>query len=138
MWDVFEEMERMRKEMNRLMREFWNRSLSLREPLTDMIDAGDEIVIRVEVPGVSKKDINIELTEDSIRISAKKSRKKEVVEKGYYSKEISAQNFVTSRVLPVKVLPETAKAKYEDGVLEIRVKKAEASKKKKKVKVKVN
>ncbi|HDD05134.1 MAG TPA: Hsp20/alpha crystallin family protein [Candidatus Aenigmarchaeota archaeon] len=138
-WDVFEEMERMRREMDRLMREMWRRGVGeIREPLTDFVDAGDSIIIRMEIPGVSKKDISINLTEDTLEVSAQRKKTKEVVKEGYYKKEMSHKGFMTVRILPVKVIPETAKAHYEDGILEIQVKKAEAEKKKKGVKVKVD
>ncbi len=78
-----------------------------REPLTDVFDEKDEIMIIAEVPGVDQEGITVSLKEDILEISA--AGKKRI-----YYKEI---------LLPEKVKPETLSHYYKNGVLEIRIKK---------------
>ena len=83
------------------------------EPFTDVIDEGDVIKIIADVPGVEKEKIKVEATESFVEISASDGDRK-------YYKRVK---------LPVKVKPETAKAKYKNGVLTITVEKVEKGKK---------
>ncbi len=81
------------------------------EPLVDVIDADDEIWVVAELPGVSKDKIKVKVTENKVVIRASNGKK--------YYKEIE---------LPAEVDPKTAKAKYNNGVLDIRIKKKGAKK----------
>jgi HSP20 family protein len=78
-----------------------------REPITDVFDEKNELVIIAEMPGIEEKDITIELKEDILIISAKGQSRQ-------YSKEL---------LLPVKVKATTLSRKYNNGILEIRLKK---------------
>lgn len=79
-----------------------------REPLVDTIEEDDTIKVVAEVPGVEKKDINLECTERSLIISVDTEKRK-------YYKEVE---------LPAEVDPRSAKASYRNGVLEVELKKA--------------
>ena len=79
------------------------------EPLVDVVDADDEIWVIAELPGVEKDKIKVKVTEDTVTIRAENGKK-------YYKKV----------ELPAKVDPKTAKAKYKNGVLDIRIKKVGA------------
>jgi HSP20 family protein len=78
-----------------------------REPMTDMFDEKDEIVIIAEMPGIEENDLKIDLKEDILDISAERNARK-------YHKEL---------LLPLKVEKEEMKVKYNNGILEIRIKK---------------
>jgi HSP20 family protein len=80
-----------------------------REPLADVMTTDGEVQVIVELPGVSKEDIKLRGTEESMTVSVDTPRRK------YYKK----------LELPVKVDPKTAKSKYINGVLEVTIKKAE-------------
>ncbi|MEM2421408.1 MAG: Hsp20/alpha crystallin family protein [Acidilobaceae archaeon] len=77
------------------------------EPLVDVIERDDEVWVIADVPGVSREDIDVRVTEREVTIKAYSSERK-------YYKTID---------LPVEVNPETAKASYRNGVLEIKIKK---------------
>lgn len=79
-----------------------------REPLIDIFEEGDYVVVVAEVPGVKKEDIELYAAEDFLRISVS------TAERSYYKKLI----------LPAKVNPRSAKASYKNGVLEVRFQKA--------------
>ena len=84
-----------------------------REPLVDVFEDEEYISVIAEMPGVNKEDIKVRATEDTLIISAQTGDRK-------YYKEID---------LPAKVKPETAKANYKNGVLEVKLEKKEKKKK---------
>lgn len=78
-----------------------------REPITDLFDENDEIVVIAEMPGIEEADIKIDLKEDILEISAVSTSRT-------YHKEI---------LLPVKVLQSNLSHKFTNGILEIKIKK---------------
>jgi len=80
-----------------------------REPLTDVFDEKDEVVVIAEIPGISEEGITLDLKGDILEISAVGKNRK-------YYKEI---------LLTTKVMPETMSSSYKNGVLEIRIKKSD-------------
>jgi HSP20 family protein len=76
-----------------------------REPITDVFDEKNEIKIYMEMPGVNKEDIKLDLKEDLLDVSAKNSKRK-------YHKEL---------LLPSKVKSETLIWDYKNGILEIKI-----------------
>ena len=83
-----------------------------REPLTDIIEGYDEIFITVEIPGVEKEDINLNINDASLDIDIDSPERK-------YRKSID---------LPCTVFPNKAKATYKNGILDIVVKRREKKK----------
>ncbi len=84
-----------------------------RELLTDVIEKEREVSIVVEIPGVVRDDIDLQIDESSIEIDVDVPRR-------CYHKKL---------VLPCKVKPETAKASYVNGVLEVRIERSDSRKK---------
>lgn len=82
------------------------------EPLVDVMDEGDYIKVYAELPGVSKDDIKLNATEDELVISVDTPQRK-------YYKEVK---------LPARIKPESAKASYKNGVLEVKLEKLEKGK----------
>ncbi len=78
-----------------------------REPMTDVFDEKDEIVIIAEMPGIEKNDLKLDLKEDILEISAANKNRT-------YRKEL---------LLPIKVVSENLSHKFKNGILEIRIKK---------------
>jgi HSP20 family protein len=95
--------------------------ISQREPLTDIIEGDKEISVVVELPGIEKKDINLDVSEDFLTINVNTPKRK-------YHKELK---------LPCKVKTDSAKATYKNGVLEVKLKRVEEKKPEKKEGVKV-
>lgn len=105
------------------------RTIEARMPKLDVIDRDDEVLVKAEIPGVSKEDLEISLTGNIITIKGE-TRREEKEEKGdYYRCEISHGAFSRSVSLPVDVDESRAKTSMKDGVLEIVLPKVEKAKK---------
>ena len=92
-----------------------------REPLVDVFEEDNRFVIVVEMPGVDKDKIDVKATEEKIVVRASNGQRK-------YYKEIE---------LPKPIKPETAKAQYKNGVLEIKVEKKEEKKEPEGIRIKI-
>ncbi len=111
----------------------------VRQPLIDLSDNGKEYVVKAEVPGIKKEDLNIEVTENGIEISGetKVEEKEEDKDRGYLRKERRYAKFFRSLPLPDAVLAEKADAELKDGILTVKLPKAAPPERKsKKVSVK--
>ncbi len=97
-------------------------------PKIDLIDKENHFVLQAEIPGIDKKDIEIELLEDSITIKGEKRLNNEQKEGKYYYRESSYGKFMRQIPFPEKVNTEQAKACYENGLLKIELPKSEISK----------
>lgn len=136
----FEEMERL---MDRLTGGFptrgwlrpwdvnwpeWAEIPEVRMPKVDVIDRDEDVLIRAELPGVEKKDLEISTSDTSVTIKAT-TRREEKEEKGdFYRCEISRGSFSRTVALPSLVDSAKGKASLTDGVLELTLPKVEKSK----------
>jgi HSP20 family protein len=143
----FDEMDRWFDDLRRNFLGTWDRmplalrgdeqALRIREPLVDFVDEGPAFVVKAELPGVSKEDVDVEVTPEGIRIRAETSRQREETEKDYYFRERSYSSLQRSLAFPTQVLADQAEATLKDGLLEVRVPKTAPTPEKKAVKVRV-
>lgn len=117
----------------------WGRLLPvIRTPRMDIYEEGNNVIAKVELPGVDPKNIDVEVKNNVLRVEAKTEKKEEKKEKGYYRKEISASYFKRMTPLPVEVIGEKADATFEKGILKVVIPKKEVKKAEKKgIKIKV-
>ncbi|MDD5096396.1 MAG: Hsp20/alpha crystallin family protein [Candidatus ainarchaeum sp.] len=125
--DPYEKLKKLRKRMHWdfpdiFGREFDFYTAEARIPLADLRKYKNELVLTVEMPGLRKEDIKVDLSGSGIRISGGSKAGKEEKGKGFYHKERLFSAFSRELALPEEVDPSSAKAKYENGVLEIRMK----------------
>ena len=104
---------------------------SVRTPLVNVEDKGKELVVTAEIPGMKKDDIHVDVEDDSLTISAKRSGVDEEKSKNYYRYERSSSSFLRRISLPESVESEKADAEYKQGVLTIVLPKKEGHVKKK-------
>jgi len=97
-------------------------------PSVDVYDNEDHIVIKAELPGVEKDQIAIDLQGRVLTLKGERAAENEVKEENYYRRERSHGRFERSFMLPVETEPESIKAEYKDGVLNIRLPKPEEKK----------
>jgi HSP20 family protein len=106
----------------------WPELAELRMPKVDVMERDEDIVVRAELPGVEKKDLEISTTDTTVTIKAA-TRHEEKEEKGdYYRCEISRGSYARTLALPTTVESAKAKASLKDGVLELTLPKVEKSK----------
>jgi len=105
-------------------------------PSVDIFEDKDEVVVKAEIPGMVKEDVDVNITENTLTISGEKKKEEKVEKKDYYCFERSYGSFSRSFRLPSDVQTEKAKATFKNGVLEIRLPKTEEAKKKE-IKVKI-
>jgi HSP20 family protein len=97
-------------------------------PVVDIYDNENDIVIKAELPGVSKKDIEIDIKDRVLTLKGERSADNEAKEDNYYRRERTYGRFERSFTLPANVDPDKIKADYNDGVLKIEVPKPENQK----------
>ena len=126
--DMWSEMSRLSREMDRLFGETRDVSRAGVFPPLNLYDDGESLVVRAEIPGVEAKDLEINATMNSLTVKGER-RRAEVNEKaGYHRRERGYGTFNRSLSLPQEVDPDKIRASYKLGVLEVILPKAEAAK----------
>ncbi len=141
-WDPFRELAQLQNRVNRLFQET---SLGQDEGLTttssfvppvDIYETEQNIVLKMEVPGVEQKDLDIRIENQTITIRGERKFEQEVKEDNFHRVERRYGSFQRSFSLPNTVNPEQVTADYESGVLKVTLaKRAEAKPKQIKVNV---
>jgi HSP20 family protein len=101
-------------------------------PSVDIFEEGDNVVVKAELPGIKKEDVDVSMTDNVISISGEKKKEEKVERKNYYREERSYGSFTRSFRLPMEVQTDKAKAQFKEGILEIRIPKTEEAKKREK------
>ena len=138
-WSPLKELEEMRKDMDRLFDEFFSPVTRRRKgwlkpemgvivPNIEMYDRKNEIVLKAELPGVDKENIDLTITKDSITLKGEVKKEEEIKEEDYYASERSYGSFTRTIALPAEVDSEKSKASFKNGVLEIVLPKREDAK----------
>lgn len=97
-------------------------------PSVDVIDRDNEVIIKAELPGVDKKDIDISVTANTVTIKGSTSHEEKEEKGDYYRCEISRGSYSRTLSLPADVDEEKTKAKFKDGILELTLPKLKKSK----------
>ncbi|NOY06079.1 MAG: Hsp20/alpha crystallin family protein [Chlorobi bacterium] len=97
-------------------------------PRMDIVHDNEFVYVYLDVPGVRKEDIKMTLQEDVLTISGEKKEPKDLDKKTYYKMERAFGSFTRSVSIPVEIDKNSIRAKLENGVLEVTIKKAEAKK----------
>ena len=148
-------MARMHHEMDRMFDDFfrdfglstpsWSRGLAPSfsegwlKPSVDISATDREYTIHVELPGISEKDVRVELSGDTLKISGEKKHEQEDKGKEYYSVERSYGSFQRVLSLPEDANGDQIEAKFKNGVMTITLPRKESAKpKSKQIEVKAN
>jgi len=135
-WNPIRDTFSLRNHMNRVFGDFyfptnkeegdlpmWNWN-----PVVDVYDNDDNIVLKAEIPGIDKKDIEIDVKGRVLTLKGERSSDNEVKEDNYYRRERCFGKFERAFNLPVDVELDKIRANYKDGVLEIEIPKPEEKK----------
>jgi HSP20 family protein len=96
----------------------------------DVRDADGEIVVKADLPGVKKDEVQIELTDSTLVIKGERKKEEEIKEEDYVRRERSYGSFSRVIGLSSEVNSDAVKASFKDGVLEVHLPKTEAAKRK--------
>lgn len=135
----FEELDRMMENFfpagwmrpSLLDRPLWGQlatRFEMKVPAVDVIDRDDEVLVRAEIPGIDKKDLDISVTDNTVTIKGQTSREVKEEKGDYHRCEISQGSFARTVALPGNVDGARAKAVFKDGMLELTLPKLEKSK----------
>ncbi len=97
-------------------------------PAMDLVETEHDFVLRADLPGMNEKDIKIELQENVLTVSGERKSEHEERREGYYRIERSSGAFARSLTLPEGVDPQSVRAGFDRGVLEVHIPKPEARK----------
>lgn len=92
---------------------------ALWSPQVEMFEREDQLVVRADLPGMKKDDVNVEITDDAVIIQGERRNESEENREGYYHSERSYGSFYRSIPLPEGVNADQANATFRNGVLEI-------------------
>jgi HSP20 family protein len=131
-WDSFQGLSDIQQEMNRMFDTFFGRpgmtaaAERMWLPLCDMWETKDDLYLTFEVPGIREKDVNVSITGDVLTVRGERKWEREQPrEESVHRLERVYGKFERSVPLPMPVQADKVKASYRDGVLEIRLPKAE-------------
>ena len=88
-------------------------------PDVEAFHRNNEFVIRADLPGLTKNDVKVDVTEDLVTIEGERKREHKEEREGYYRTERSYGSFCRQIALPTGTISDQAKATFKDGVLEI-------------------
>lgn len=127
-WNPFREMDHIAREMgNFLERSPFRVFSAMTSPRVDVYQTDTDVVVKAEVPGVSREDINVYVDENSIRLSGHTRKNEDFKDENIYRTERYYGSFSRTIPLPVEIKSDQAKAEYKDGILSITVPKLEPS-----------
>ena len=127
----FEFMKRFGEEMDRLFEDFgfgrgWltptieqGLGAGLWAPQVEMLEHDGQLIVRADLPGLTKDDVNVEVNDDGITIEGERRSEQEESREGFYRSECSYGKFYRRLPLPEGVDAENANATFNNGVLEI-------------------
>ncbi len=135
-WDPFRNVAALQDRINRIFDESFSRtadldddiSMSAWKPLVDIYETDEAIILKVELPGIKKDDVSVEVKDNVLTLKGVRTEEKEIKEKNYYRKERAFGAFSRSFNLQHRIQPDKIKARFKDGVLKIEIPKPEEEK----------
>jgi len=132
-WEPLRELSSLQTEMNRLFNAAFDAPAGGNggrrwTPPMDLLETESHFVLRADLPGMTESDVAIELEDNVLTVSGERKTEHEDKREGFYRVERSFGRFSRSLTLPKGIDPEAVTARFENGVLEVRVPKPEERK----------
>lgn len=132
-WDPFRDLISIQDRMNRLFEQTLARTRGEEEgiatstwmPAVDIYETPDQVVMKAELPGLTREDIEINVRDNTLSLRGERKFEKEVKEENYLRIERAYGSFQRSFTLPATIQQDKIKAVFKDGVLEVSLPKAE-------------
>jgi HSP20 family protein len=119
----WKEFDQLRRDMDKVFNNYAvanpERSNALWKPLTDVKETDKDVIMHLELPGIKKEDINIELKDGVLSVSGERRHEKKEENERWHRTERTFGSFRRQMVLPEGVTESDIKASYNDGVLEL-------------------
>jgi HSP20 family protein len=125
-WQPAREVDSLQSEVNRVFDAFFggpSGQASSRRwvPAMDLVEAGDQLVLKADLPGLGRDDVEIEVKDGALVISGHRSAEHDERSEGVYRVERSFGSFSRAMTLPKDVDAKSISADFSDGVLEVRI-----------------
>ena len=135
-WDPFRDVAALQDRINRIFNDSFGRSRDLDDevslydwrPPVDIYETDDGIVLKVELPGVNKDDVSVEVKDNVLTLKGERLLDPEIKDDHYYRKERSFGKFNRSFSLQEPIKPDLIKAGFKDGILTVAVPRPEEEK----------
>lgn len=134
-WEPFREIDTLQQQMNRLFDELLPATRETRDGITfvppaEIEETADAIHLKLEIPGMDAKDLNVEVSAEAVSISGERKSETKTEEKGVTRTEFRYGKF--QRVIPLsaRIQNDKVQAEYKDGILTLTLPKAEEEKSK--------
>jgi len=131
-WDPFRDLISIQDRMNRLFEQTLARTredegiaASTWTPAVDIYETPDQVVMKAELPGLTREDIEINVRDNTLSLRGQRKFEKDVKEENYLRIERAYGSFQRSFTLPATIQQDKIKAVFRDGVLELTLPKAE-------------
>lgn len=126
-WDPFRDVAALQDRINRIFSESFDSTREQEDdgslydwrPPVDIYEVAEGFVLKVELAGVKKEDISVEVTDNVLNIKGERLLDSGVKDEQYYRKERSFGKFQRSFTLKESIKPEQVKASFKNGVLKI-------------------
>lgn len=127
----FKEMRKIRKEIDEAFEKFLEAPKMLsklypgkevelfHQPLADVVEKANEVIVKAEMPGLSKDNIKIDIKNGMLEIRGERHAEKKEAGKDYFRQERSYNGFYRTLPLPTAVKVENVNSKYENGILTV-------------------
>lgn len=136
-WEPFTELDQMRRQMDRMLSQVFGRGPMGRPeggqafmPTVEVYVTDKDVMLNAELPGIDPKDVNVEISEDSVILSGETKQEKEIHEDTYYSSERMFGQFRRVVPLPSPIKEQEVKATFKNGLLTLKMPLQEAPKRK--------
>ncbi len=138
-WDPFRDVMSLQERMNELFERTMRRRADEEEglaprawsPAVDIYETDEKMVIKAELPGLKKEDIDIEVRDNTLTLKGERKFEKEIKQENYHRVERAYGSFQRSFTLPSTIKQEAIEATFKDGILEVSLPKAAEVKPKK-------
>ena len=135
-WDPFRDVAVLQDRINRIFNESFGRSRDLDDevglydwrPPVDIYETVAGIVLKVELPGVNKDDVSVEVKDNLLTLKGERLLDPEIKDEHYYRKERNFGKFNRSFSLQEPLKPDLIKASFKDGVLTVEIPRPEEEK----------
>ena len=123
-WNPWQEMNALQRQMNRLFDEAISPSAlfereQMKAPAIEMHETAEALQLKLELPGMEPKDLDIQVTENSVYISGERRQESKTDENGVTRSEFYYGKFQRMIPLPNRIENTQVKADYKDGILNL-------------------